>query len=82
MINITATEFKNRLGKYLDMAETDPVFVKKSGRSKSVLISQEMYKKFLAMEDAYWAQKALEAEAEGYLGERASKRSLRDPASV
>ena len=82
MINITATEFKNRLGKYLDMAETGPVFVKKSGRQKSVLISQEMYKKFLALEDAYWAQKALEAETEGYLGEKESGRALKDPASV
>jgi prevent-host-death family protein len=82
MINITATEFKNRLGKYLDMAETDPIFVNKSGRPKSVLISDEMYEKFLAMEDAYWAQKALGAEAEGYLGEKASERALRDPASV
>jgi antitoxin Phd len=82
MINITATEFKNRLGKYLDMAETDPVFVKKSGRQKSVLISQEMYKKFLALEDNYWAQKALEAEAEGYLGEKDSGKVLKDLANV
>ena len=82
MVSITATELKNRLGRYLDLAETDPVFIKKSGRPKSVLISQEIYKKFLAMEDAYWAQKALGAEAEGYLGEKASEKALRDPARV
>ena len=52
MINITATEFKNRLGRYLDMAETAPVLVEKSGRPKSVLIPHEMYKKI--MKFFYW----------------------------
>jgi antitoxin Phd len=79
MINITATELKNRLGRYLDMAETDPVMVEKSGRPKSVLISHEMYRKFLALEDAYWAQKAADAESEGYLGERGTGKALKDP---
>jgi prevent-host-death family protein len=78
MIDITATEFKNRIGKYLDAAETDPVLVKKSGRPKSVLISHRMYEKFMALEDAYWAQKAIEAEAEGYLGEKATKTLLKN----
>jgi len=77
MINITATEFKNRIGRYLDMAETDPVLVKKSGRPKSVLISHEMYNKFMALEDVYWARKAAEAEAEGYLGEKATEKALK-----
>ena len=77
MININATEFKNRVGRYLDMAETTPVLVKKSGRPKSVLISHEMYNKFMALEDAYWAQKAAEAEAEGYLGDAATAKSLK-----
>ena len=53
-MQITATEFKNRLGQYLDVAETSPVIVKKSGRIKSVLISNAMYEKFLAYEDAFW----------------------------
>lgn len=82
MPNISATEFKNRLGRYLDMAETDPVFVEKSGRPKSVLISNEMYKKFMALEDAYWRLKARESEAEGYLGEKATKKILKDPGNV
>ena len=78
MINITATEFKNRLGRYLDLAETNPVLVEKSGRPKSVLISHEMYKKFMALEDLYWAQKAIEAETEGYLGEKATEKVLKN----
>ena len=67
-MQVTATELKNRLGQYLDVAETDPVIVEKSGRVKSVLISRAMYEKFLAYEDAYWANKAIQAESEGYLG--------------
>ena len=82
MVNISATEFKNRLGRYLDVAETDPVMVEKSGRPKSVLISHEMYKKFLLLEDAYWAQKAAEAESEGYLGEKGTEKALKDPGNV
>ena len=71
-MQVTATELKNRLGQYLDVAETDPVIVEKSGRVKSVLISNAMYEKFLAYEDAYWATKAKQAEEEGYLGAEAS----------
>jgi len=76
-MQITATELKNRLGQYLDVAETAPVFVKKSGRKKSVLISNAMYEKFLSYEDAYWASKAKAAEVEGYLGAKASVDILR-----
>lgn len=75
-MQVTATELKNRLGRYMDVAETNPVFVKKSGRNKSVLISSAMYEKFLAYEDAYWASKAKIAEDEGYLGDKASEELL------
>ena len=76
-MNVTATELKNRLGQYLDAAETDPVIVEKSGRIKSVLISNAMYEKFLAYEDAYWAAKARRAEEEGYLGAKTSEDLLK-----
>jgi prevent-host-death family protein len=75
-MKISATELKNRLGRYLDAAETGPVFVEKSGRKKSVLISNAMYEKFLAYEDAYWASRAKQAEEEGYLGAEASEALL------
>ena len=78
MKSITATEFKNRLGQYLDLAETDPVLVEKSGRPKSVLISHRMYQKFMALEDEYWARRAAEAEAEGYLGEAETENLLKN----
>ncbi len=72
-IQVTATELKNRLGQYLDVAETDPVIVEKSGRIKSVLISNAMYEKFLKYEDAYWEQQARKAEEEGYWGKTSLK---------
>ncbi len=72
-MQITATEFKNRLGQYLDAAETSPVLIEKSGRIKSVLISHSMYEKLLCYEDAYWASKAKKAEEMGCLGKRASE---------
>ncbi len=75
-MDVTATELKNRLGRYLDTAERVPVIVKKSGRAKSVIISHRMYERFLEIEDAYWAQKAREAEDGGYLGETETKRLL------
>ena len=76
-MQVSATELKNRLGQYLDVAETDPVIVKKSGRIKSVLISNATYEKFLAYEDAFWANKAKQAEDEGYLGTKASEDLLK-----
>ena len=54
-----------------------PVIIKKSGRIKSVLISHEMYEKFLALEDAYRAHLAEKAETEGYLGEDETEKFLK-----
>ncbi len=75
-MNITATELKTRLGQYLDTAETEAVIIKKSGRAKSVLISHAKYEYFSALEDRYWAEKALEAEKEGYLNEDKTRELL------
>lgn len=49
-MDVTATDFKRKLGQYLDAAERGPVIIKKSGRVKSVLISWELYAKFQAMD--------------------------------
>ena len=67
-MDVTATQLKNRLGTYLDMSATEPVIVRKSGRSVAAMISYSLYEKFLQMEDAFWANKALEAEKSGYVG--------------
>ncbi len=75
-MTITTAELKNDLEKYLDLAETYPVIIEKTGRMKSVVISYAMYKRLTELEDAYWSDRAERAEAEGYLGEEASKSLL------
>ena len=43
---ITATELKNNLGKYLEMAESQDIFITKNGYSDLVVMSSELYDKF------------------------------------
>jgi prevent-host-death family protein len=69
---VTATEFKNRLGQYLDAARTNPIVVEKTGRKTAVLISIEEFERLTKTEDEFWAQKALASEKEGYVGTKAS----------
>ena len=45
-MEVTATELKTRLGRYLDIAETEAVIVEKSGRLKSALISYANYQEY------------------------------------
>ncbi len=61
-MNVQATELKTRLGKYLDAAIKEPVFVEKNGRNTAVIISFEEYNHLLELEDFYWGIKALESE--------------------
>jgi prevent-host-death family protein len=66
MKTITATEAKNRLGAVMDSALVEPVMVEKSGRNSVVIISATEYERLTAMEDAYWAARAVKAEAGGF----------------
>ena len=47
-MDVTATEAKNRLGQVLEQAQRAPVFIDKSGRAHSVVISVERYEALLA----------------------------------
>ncbi|MCD6319510.1 MAG: type II toxin-antitoxin system prevent-host-death family antitoxin [Candidatus Desulfofervidaceae bacterium] len=78
MIETTATEIKNRLGRYLEQAQREPVFIKKSGRWVAVVVSYEDYKRLTRLEDKYWAEKTLEAEKEGFVGEKESLEFLKN----
>ncbi len=49
-MNLTATEAKNRLGSVLEQAQRGPVFIEKSGRRHSVVISIEQYDLLLAQQ--------------------------------
>jgi len=64
----TATEVKNKFGKFSDIARKEPVIVEKTGRKTIVLIAFEEYERLTQMEDAYWAEKAARAETGGYVG--------------
>lgn len=67
-MQVTATEFKTRMGIYLEAAIQHPIFILKSGREKAVLLSKERYEELQAMEDRYWIDCATKAEKNGYLG--------------
>jgi antitoxin Phd len=77
MTVLTATELKSRLGEHLEKAQREPVVVKKSGRRYAVIISQEEYERFQALEDRYWSERAMEAEKSGYVGSREATALLR-----
>ena len=67
-MNATATEVKNRFGEFMDRAQREPVTIEKTGRRYAVLIGFDEYQRLLALEDAYWAALATQAEASGYVG--------------
>gem|GEM_PF-217634 len=68
----TATEVKNKFGKFSDIARNEPVIVEKTGRKAIVLVAFEEYERLTQIEDAYWAEKAARAEADGYVGSEES----------
>lgn len=47
-MSVSATEAKNRFGQLLDQAQRGPVFIEKSGRRHSVLLSVEDYDRLVA----------------------------------
>jgi prevent-host-death family protein len=51
-MEVTATQAKNRLGQMLEHAQREPVFIGKSGRRHSVLLSAEHYDALLAAASA------------------------------
>ncbi|MCY4283879.1 MAG: type II toxin-antitoxin system prevent-host-death family antitoxin [Thiotrichales bacterium] len=68
-MHITATELKNRLGRYLEAAQVEPVIVEKSGRTSSVVLSKRRYDQLCRLEDMLWDMKARNAEQEGFLSD-------------
>jgi prevent-host-death family protein len=43
MTKVSATEFQNRVGRYIDAAQREPVTVTSHGRDRVVLLSPELY---------------------------------------
>ena len=77
MTKATATEIKNHFGEYLEVAISEPVIIEKSGRSIVIMLSIKEYERLVALDDAHWAQKALKAEKEGFIGHKESAKFLR-----
>jgi prevent-host-death family protein len=67
MKTMTAAEAKNQFGKFLDMAQREPVVVSKNGRPVGVFLSMQ------DVEDTIWGERALKAHAGGYVGVEASE---------
>ncbi|MBU6450415.1 MAG: type II toxin-antitoxin system prevent-host-death family antitoxin [Cyanobacteria bacterium REEB67] len=78
MKTVSSTEVKNTFGTVMDLALVEPVLVKKSGRSSVVILSAAEYERLTAMEDAYWAGRALSAEAAGFASSDQVKRLIED----
>lgn len=47
-MKMTATEAKNRFGQVLEQAQSEPVFIEKSGRPHSVVLSLKQYRAMAA----------------------------------
>ena len=73
---VNATDVKNRFGEYLDTAMAEPLAVNRNGRSVAVLMSWTEYERLNAIEDAWWAMRAMAAERGGYVGPEESIKAL------
>ena len=77
MLTTTATEIKNAFGRFLEVVQLEPVFIKRSGRASAVMLSNTEYERLRAIEDRYWGEKAQQALDEGFLEEAEAKDWLR-----
>ena len=75
-MQVTATELKNRLGQYLETAQSEVVEVKKPGRLSIVILSKKRYDVLLKTEDMLWNIRAQLAEKEGFLSAKETQELL------
>jgi prevent-host-death family protein len=69
MKETAATEAKNRFGRLLEMAMTEPVAIGKKGRPVAVLLSFTEYQRLMELEDRYLGEMALKSLEGGVLPE-------------
>ena len=67
MKTVSATEIKNRLGRYLQAVAAEPIAIEKSGHPVAVLLSYADYDRLLGYEDAHLVRLARDGEASGLL---------------
>ena len=56
MKSFPASDLKTRLGDMFMAAAREPVQITKRGKEAYVLMSEEQYRRFVAIEDALWAE--------------------------
>ena len=76
MKSFPASDLKTRLGDMFMAAAREPVQITKRGKEAYVLMSEEQYRRFVAIEDAQWAEKARAAARGGFLGVDETQRLL------
>ena len=70
MKTVTAAAAKNSFGKFLDMAQREPVLVTKNNRPVGVFLSME------DIEDTIWGERARLARSQGMIGAPESGRLI------
>lgn len=78
MLKVVATEVKQRLGQYLENAQSEPVIIQKSGRPSVVMLSFAEYERLQALDDAWWGEKARQAIDRGFAGVDETMRRLQE----
>lgn len=78
MINVPATEVKQRFGQYIDAALNEPVLIEKSGRPSVVMLSITEYERLQAIEDRFWGEQARLAAIEGFVGSEETIQRLQE----
>lgn len=75
---LAAKDAKNGFGRLLDMAQREPVTIEKKGRPVAVMLSTEEYERLESLEEQHWANRAAQAEKEGFIGQDESESLLGD----
>lgn len=78
MLNVAATEVKQRLGQYLESALIEPVIIEKAGRPAVVMLSVAEYERLRTLEDAWWGERARRAIDGGFAGSEETLRRLQE----
>ena len=76
MQTFAAKKAKDSFGLLLDTAQQEPVLITKKNRFVAVVMSSKKYEHFETMENAYLALQADQAQKEGFIGVKASKKLL------
>ncbi len=78
MKTFAASDLKTKIGTMFVAAAQKPVQITKRGTVRFVLMTEEEYRRFEAIEDAMWAARARQALKSGFVGKSNAKRLLRE----